>query len=468
MKKISFYILTALFGMLSLNSCIDDDFAEPVILEPTFELPADASLISIEDLKAKYTAKFPSTGKYLHENEFVTVEDDVYIQGYVISDDEQGNFYKNIVIQGNLEGTSQGITISVGESSLYTKFAIGQKLFIKCKGLVLGKYGNEVQLGGAHYFYKERTNPTMDEYRLAPIASPSIDFHIFKDKAPVAIAPAVRTIDEVLANGDYKFTLITFENVHFDGVGQTWGQIGESHNPSFPFKTSVNIVDANGEKLPLFTSNYSKFAHKIIPSGVGQVTGVLSYHNGNPQFVINSLDDVIMGGADYEYDFNMDFTGHGQSADFEKEGWLNFAEKGSRKWFVQKDKFSDNIYASCSNYGTGDDEMISWMITPQIDASSQKYFALATAQHHWAHGDNESPFELLYSEDFDGTNVAAATWKPLSLTKMATKDTKDFSFVNSENIELPLVGKIHIAIKYHGTSTKTTGFLVDNIRVFKK
>ncbi|WP_372639596.1 DUF5689 domain-containing protein [Ancylomarina sp.] len=467
MKNISLSIIVALFGLLFLNSCIDDDYADPTLVEPAFEMPADANLISIDELKAIYTNTIPSTGKYLKADEFLTVEEDVYISGYVISDDKEGNFYKNIVIQGDLEGNSQGINISVGESSLFTSYAQGQKIFVKCKGLTLGKYGNEVQLGGSYVFYKYRDQDKMKEYRLSPIPTPSIDFHIFKDKYPVEINAAIRTIAEVDGSNDYKFTLITFENVSFSSPGETWGVIGDLHNPAFPFKTTVNMVDSNGRNLPLFTSNYSKFAHEIIPEGFFNVSGVLSYHNGAAQFVINRMSDVEMIGAGYEYDFKLDFTSHAQSVNFEKTDWLNYDEKGSHTWFVQKDKFSENIYASCSNYNTGDAEMISWLVTPQIDASTQKYFALSTAQHHWAH-DDESPIEILYSEDFDGSNVEAATWKTLGVSNKAVKDTKAYNFVNSEDVELPLLGKIHIAIKYNGTTTKTTGYLVDNIRVFKK
>ncbi len=309
MKKVSLYIIAALFGLLFFNSCDEEDYAEPTFTEPSFEVPADASLISIKDLKQKYTDKIGSTGKYLSADDFMIVEEDVYISGYVISDDKDGNFYKALVIQSDLTGSEQGISISVGESSLYTKFAIGQRVYVKCKGLTLGKYGDEVQLGGSFYFYKYKDKDRIKEYRLAPIPSPSIDAHIFNDRYPFTLLPVVRKIDEVayevvydyfkspkakLKNEDYKFTYIKFENVEFMKPNQTWGLLGDDHNPDFPFKTDVEIIDSEGNQLPLFTSNYSKFAHLLIPSGKFNITGVLSVHSGNAQFVINSLDDLEM------------------------------------------------------------------------------------------------------------------------------------------------------------------------------
>lgn len=306
MKKLSLYIIAALFGLLFLNSCDEEDYAEPTFVEPVFEMPTDASLISIEELKALYTSKIGSTGKYLNADDFMIVEDDVYISGYVISDDKAGNFYKTLIIQSDLTGSAQGISISIGESSLYTKYAIGQKIFVKCKDLTLGKYGNEVQLGGSFYFYKPRDN--QKEYRLAPIPSPSVNAHIFNDRYPVNITPAERKISDVgynmvdnyggttlkLTDDNFKLTYITFKNVQFFGASQTWGKIGDDHREEFPFNTDAMVIDEDGMKLPLFTSNYSKFAYLMTPTGKFNITGVLSVHSGNAQFVINSLDDLEM------------------------------------------------------------------------------------------------------------------------------------------------------------------------------
>ncbi|RZT97442.1 hypothetical protein EV201_2112 [Ancylomarina subtilis] len=477
MKNISLSIIVALMGLLFLNSCIDDDYAEPTIVEPTFEIPAEASLISIADLKSIYTNAIPSTGKYLKADEFLTVEEDVYISGYVISDDKEGNFYKNIVIQGDLEGNSQGINISVGESSLFTSFAQGQKIFVKCKGLTLGKYGNEVQLGGSFYFYKYRDQEKFKEYRLAPIPSPSIDAHIFKDKYPVAMTPAVRTIAELKSNSNYKFTLVTVNNVQLNNPGETWGVIGPEHNAAFPFKTTIELNDANGNNLPLFTSNYSKFAHLITPEGSGSVTGVLSYHNGEPQFVINRLDDVQLTGDRFgtnsgEYsgtltqvdNFDVDFSNLTDNASIGLTGWHSIKEKGTRDWISKV--YNTDVYAQASGYKSNDEEIISWLISPAVSVSVQKQLSLKTAKAYWEHlGDNQ-PLEILYADDFDGSNYKTANWQTLDVT-IAQKTDGDHTWISSGNVALPVIAGKHISIafKYTGSKTETTTYRLDDIKV---
>ena len=407
MKNISLSIVFALFGMLFFNGCIEDDYAEPTITTPVFDGEANTS---IKELKKIYTDAFPNTDYYLDENEFVTLEDDIIIEGYVVSSDQYGNFYKNIVIQETTDGSKEGINISIDESGLFTNYRVGQKVFIKCKDLVLGKYGGEVQLGAGKYYYKDR------EWRLSPIASPSVDLHVFQDGEPVAITPKTMKIAEL--SDDNVFTLVKLDNVQFKvSEKQTWANVNPegssegAHNPKFPFKETI-IEDMDGEEMVVFTSDYAKFAHQYTPGGSGSIVGVLSQRTDrdgakNWQFLVSSLEDVDMTGDRFDdsskpiegeenavYDFKLDFTGHDQNADFSMTNWLNYAEKGSRKWYVQKDKYSENIYASCSNYGTGDAEMVSWLVTPQVDATTQKYLALSTAQHHWAHDADESPIEI--------------------------------------------------------------------------
>lgn len=466
MKKKSLYVIIALFGMLSFNSCIDDDYAVPVIEEPTFEGEAN---ISIKNLKGIYTAQFPNTGDKLTEDQFVTISEDLIIEGYVVSNDQYGNFYKNLVIQPTTNGVGEGILIQLGENSLFTKYAVGQKLFVKCKGLVLGKYGNEVQIGAGKYYYKKK------EWRLSPIAGPSINSHVFKDKAPVAITPTVKKIAELTA--DNRFTLVTIDNVQFKvATDQTWANVDGAHSEVFPFKETI-IVDAEGKELVVFTSDYSKFAYQFTPKGSGSITGVLSAHKGKNQFIVSSLEDVKMdqprfgagtpsnpGGAnttpvvsiDFKFDNQLDKT------DLNIEGWYNYIEKGTRRW--QGKYFNTDKYGQATSYGSSDVETVTWLITQAVDLSTAKVLSLSTAKSYWNHPTNESPFEVLISTDFDGTNVAGATWAKLT-GNFASNSSSDNAWVESGNINLPIATKGFIAFKYSGSNVKTTTYRIDNIKV---
>lgn len=471
MKKISLYIIVSLFGLLSLNSCVDDDYSDPIFETPEFTVPDGGIVKTIAELKKIYRDANPTASNpIMNADLFQVINEDIYVSGFVVSNDEFGNFYKNIVIQGELDGSSEGINISIGESDLNAKFAIGQKVFVKCKGLTLGLYGNNVQIGGGNYWYKFK------EFRLAPILSPAISEHIFKDGVIQNVPVKNVTIDNL--SDDDRFTLITLENVQFKGAdaGTTWGNVEGDHSEVFPFKSTL-VEDENGNTLTVFTSNYSDFGSKLTPTGSGTITGILSAHNGEPQLVINSLSDVNMDGdrfgsgtgpgdGDVTYDFNLDFESHTPKTDFAMTDWINFDEKGSQTWYVKE--YQGNTYAECSNFGTSDSEMVSWLITPQVNVDGDKYIAFETAMHHWEHDVNDKPLELFYSEDFDGTNVKAATWVKMNIPALPNSTTKWYELVPSGQIALPAGKNIYLALKYSGTDVKTTGIQIDNVRVFKK
>lgn len=466
MKNISLSIIIALFGLLFLNSCIDDDYAAPSIEAPSFEGQANKS---IKELKSIYTVQFPKTDDYLKENEFVIVEDDLIIEGYVVSNDKYGNFYKNLVIQGAVDGSKEGINISIGETGLFTKYAVGQKISVKCKGLVLGKYGGEVQLGGGKYEYKSR------EWRLSPIASPSIANHIFKDADPVAVQDNVKTIDEL--TDDNLFTLVTLKGVQFiTDADQTWANVDGDSNEKFPFKETT-VEDVDGNKMTIFTSDYSKFAHQLTPKGSGTITGVLSAHKGTYQFLVSSLDDVDMNAPrldekETEFieveNFDLDFTGLSNFNSL--TGWHNIIEKGSREWIVKTfDNTATNTkdyYTQASGYKSKDPELVFWFITPAVNISTQKVFSVSTAKSFWEHTGSKHPVEVLYSSDFDGSNYKTANWQTLNVT-IAQNSDENNAWIQSGNVNLPiLTGKhISIAFKYTGSSTETTTFRLDNIKV---
>ncbi|HRT14363.1 MAG TPA: DUF5689 domain-containing protein, partial [Bacteroidales bacterium] len=105
---------------------------------------------------------------------------DSTITGIVVSSDEQGNFYKTLVIQDE----TGGIQIKIANTSLFNRYPIGQQVFVKCQGLRLGQYGGLPQVG--------TLNPD-DPTRLADIPSKLEFNHIYrhglvkKEPAPFTI-----------------------------------------------------------------------------------------------------------------------------------------------------------------------------------------------------------------------------------------------------------------------------------------
>jgi hypothetical protein len=75
------------------------------------------------------------------------------------------------------------------------------------------------------------------------------------------------------------------------------------------------------------------------------------------------------------------------------------------------------------------------------------------------------PMEVLYSNDFDGTEagVLTATWTSMPFTKSYIVDSGNwFTFVNSGEIDLSAVtGNAYIAFKYTGSDTANQNMTID-------
>jgi hypothetical protein len=90
--------------------------------------------------------------------------------------------------------------------------------------------------------------------------------------------------------------------------------------------------------------------------------------------------------------------------------------------------------------------------------------SFATAKTFWKH----DGLSVWSSSNFDGKNVATATWTPIN-APIAGNTAADNTWVPSGDIPLTANGgKIYIGFKYVGDkTTNTTTYRVDNVKVRK-
>ena len=139
MKK-SLFALCALVALISCQSLKEE--WQPVFTfgdnEPAAKaLYTEATLpgfsgtwTTIKDLKAMYKSGGVELGN-------------IWIKGQVISDDHEGNVYRELYIQD----ATGGIDVKIGKTSLYSDYTRGQWVYVNCEGLTLGAYNGMPQLG---------------------------------------------------------------------------------------------------------------------------------------------------------------------------------------------------------------------------------------------------------------------------------------------------------------------------------
>ena len=145
--------------------------------------------------------------------------------------------------------------------------------------------------------------------------------------------------------------------------------------------------------------------------------------------------------------------------------WLNIAEVGAVRWKAQI--YQGNAYAEFSSYQSQDVTNIGWLISPEIDMDQHENEKLLFRAAQSFVSSAANSLQVLVSNDFDGTNVANATWVPLNPT-LPTTTSPYFEFIKSGEVDLSsFTGKIRLGFKVKGGKDNAIDgtYQVDNIRI---
>jgi len=434
------------FTLVTVSSCKKEDFDTP---PSNGQDPNIVVNMSIKQLKDLYRDTI------LNYDAVVKIKQDWNIAGTVIADDKSGNFYKTVVID---DGTA-GISIRIDRSDFYREFPIGRRIFVKLKNLVIGDYGNLIQLGG----YIDLTDPTQPE--AAPIPFTLIDSYIYPGVNSLPVFPIVATIDELANNlDDYQNRLVRLEEVEFktSDTSKTYA------DPVLQLSGEIYLKDCGSDEIMVRSSGYATFAAAKVPNNNGTLTAVLTEYNGTPQLLIRDTYDVDMkaircggvppppGGG-----INETFSSQTVNADIALPGWYNLAVVGSRYWRAAA--FSGDTYAQATAFGSGLAAMESWLITPSFNLNTIDTLTFTSSWGFFVH----NGLSVWISTDFTGSNMATATWSPITCT-LAVQADGQYTWIPSGNVPLTSFSgtNAHIGFKYVGdATTNTTTWRIDNVIV---
>jgi len=406
-----------------LSSCVKQDFVEPDPITPSFSVPAGASLITIQQIKA-YN---PDASKV------DSIKDDVYITGIVTGNDQFGNIYKTLYIQ-DLTG---GIVLSLNKTSLYNEYKQGQRVYVKCKDLVIGSYSGTKQLGAV---YNGGTG------QLPDIAIPN---HLFKDGMPGALpAPMhVRTASDLLPDNVSK--LVILDSCSFTEAGLPFVSDDLTTDRSLKIKDGTTVV--------VRTSNYAAFKNSATPNGFGTIVGLLGLYNGTYQLVIRNIDDVYGFYADPRIIFNENFPTSGSLGKFNQA-----SVTGAQSW--AQSTYGGVSYAKMTGYvGGAYYANEDWLISKSLDLSHYSNISLSfnSAMSYGTVGDGS--LQVFYSTDYNDNGIpSSATW---NIIPGFTLSSGGFAWAASGSVVLPSVSQtnVHIAFKYTCGTTAVPTWEITNV-----
>lgn len=410
MNKLKFFAgIIALAGIIFTTSCVKDDFDQPEVYIPHPNLTANISIMGLKDL-------YNSSQSTIYK-----IESDTIVVGYVVANDVSGNLYKTLVIQDS----TGGIEIKLDATGLYNDYPVGQKLYVKCKGLYLGTYGTMIQLG---YLYQGSIGRIPQIY---------IAEHLFKDGLPEKpIEPALKTIGG-LSLADLN-TIVRFDSVNFveGGTNIFCTQTVSSAEDRV-------LKDQAGNQIIVRTSKYASFAGETLPSGLGTIIGELSIYNGTYQLYIRDKNDIQNFQPDpYSYLLNEPWTS--EIGDF-----TQYSVVGNQIWGITQYGMTISGYVS-SVYNENED----WLISPamNLDLYNTEVLKFESAMKYGTAGQG---LQVLYSTDYMGTgDPNQATWNTIP----ATLSQGNFTWTGSGDIDLSQITgtNVYIAFKYNCGTTSAS------------
>jgi hypothetical protein len=388
--------------------------------------------------------------------------DDI-IEAYVVSSDEAGNFFKTISFQTLATATTpaMGFSVPVDASNTYIDFRLGNKVFIKMKNQYTDLYFGGMRIGSIYVnTYNEggvgRISP--NDYKKVLNASCTIvDEELLV--RPISIANLLQdsNINTLVELSEVQFTKEAIGRHYYEESNDVGGA------------TNWSLMDKLGNQVLFRTSSFADFADKIVPDGSGKVRGVLTKFGSDYQLLARAESDVKLTGTTAVPFFSENFQSVETNTKLNLPGWSNMVQKGTKFWLGTM--YAGNGYAEFNTTGTKAASNIAWLISPKIDMElhTNEVLTFRTAQHHL---DVDSPLnslEVYISNDFDGLNIAKATWIPLTVV-LPKQATPWYQFVGSGGVDLSAyTGKVNIAFKYIGSGKNLAldgAFQVDDVQIY--
>lgn len=294
MKYIKFLVAALLLGGIA-TSCMDDDWNDPTGENAPFGnnniVEDNSKIISIKELKAKTVDKFEASVA----NGLVEITEDWQLKARVTGNDIQGNIYNEVAVE---DESGEGLLICIQKGGLYGFLPVGQKILVNLKGLYIGLYGNNVQIGMPYTNSSGRTFPSRMAFNIW-----NEHFKILGTADASKVQPEefdVTKLKDVAYIKSHRGKLMTLKNVEMakaDGK-LAWAPEADKYAGNGVSRT----VKINGKAQSLMvvrSSSYADFAAKAMPTGKVNLTGIFTVYATNPskygytwQILLRSDSDI--------------------------------------------------------------------------------------------------------------------------------------------------------------------------------
>ena len=213
----------------------------------------------------------------LYQGETLQIQEDLIIEGYVVSSDAAGNFFSVLHFQDEPSNPSAGFQIEIDMRDSHLFYPVRSKILIKLKGLYLGKSKDVFKLGGVF--------TSFGNVSVGRLPNTVLDEHIFVSCDVVnTLQPTMVSIESLRES--FTNTLVQFNDLEIkeDELSEPFALERE--------ETERTLTDCTDNELVLLNSGFSDFQAETMPQGNGSITGVLLRERDDYFLAIRSLEDI--------------------------------------------------------------------------------------------------------------------------------------------------------------------------------
>jgi len=440
MKNLKLVLTTALFA--TLVSCVNgDDYGTPDLSNDCVSITKTKEVFEITDVATATTVQY-TTDENLTD----------YIEAYVTSSDEGGNFYKSISFM-SLDGL-KGFSMPVDNYNLFNEFEPGRKVTIKLdQNRYFNKQHGSTVIGSLYNNGVGRISGV--EYKDVILRScDKVDENDIIKNLTIADAK----------NDQYLNMLIEFDAVQFSNASLDKKYYDPSVN-SIGGATNHIVTDVDGNTIILRVSEYAKFAGDLIPSNNGKIRGVLTKFNSDYQFMIRTINDVNLTNPRLNPTIENFESFANNTAVF--PNYFNLKVQGTNDWFVGT--FSGNKYLQARKGNSTGATKIFFVMPYDFDTHTKVSFKTL---YGYMSLTSTPIMKVYYSTSFDSANPTANIVDITSSFTFSNHTGTGWAsaFTNSGvHTFTGMSGQGHIIFAYDVAATSTTnaetrpGAQIDNI-----
>ncbi|MBQ5377577.1 MAG: hypothetical protein IIU48_03540, partial [Prevotella sp.] len=271
MKQLKYFLIALVCTLFA--SCMGEDYASPNLEGSPYgnnELK-ETNVLTIQQLKDKYS-------NVINNSSMEEVTEDIQIKGIITGNDIGGNIYNEV----SLQDATGALLVCIAQGGLYGPLPLGQEVLISLKGLMIGGYGQQPEIGGVY------TNTKTGAQSIGRMTRYLWNSHYkLIGKADPARAEALMETFDIsqMSNANYlaahcgklmKIKGVTLKDADGKKVyAPDDGSVALTANCA---NRAFAGIDQNS--LVLRTSTYADFANTIMPQGEHDIVGIFTrYRN---------------------------------------------------------------------------------------------------------------------------------------------------------------------------------------------